>query len=274
MQQFSTTGWANGVTSPKLTDFQAIVADLAKRGVTIDGGGYGRANTSYLLLTPGDLPGNSYSVTAASWVGGVATLTVGAAHNIQVGQHFSVSSVVSSGPQSYNLTDAVAVAGTTGTTIKYSLTTGNPGTWTSGGTVLIDGVAAANGMLKVDANGNLRSLLAGAWSNSFLAPSLLNSWTNYGSGIQTAGYMIDALGFVHLRGSIAPGTTSDGTNLFQLPLGFRPASRLIFQCNAASGSNNGSSARVDVYANGNAQIFGYPSGGIIVSLDGIVFPTF
>lgn len=55
------------------------------------------------------------------------------------------------------------------------------------------------------------------------APTLLNSWVNYGSTYATAGYMKDSLGFVHLKGAIKSGTTTAGTVIFTLPAGYRPA---------------------------------------------------
>lgn len=49
-----------------------------------------------------------------------------------------------------------------------------------------------------------------------------NSWTNYGSGYDTAAYMKDSLGFVHIKGFIKSGTTSSSTPIFTLPVGYRP----------------------------------------------------
>lgn len=53
-------------------------------------------------------------------------------------------------------------------------------------------------------------------------PTLLNSWVNFGSGYETAGYMKDSLGFVHIKGFIKNGTTVLGTVIFNLPAGYRP----------------------------------------------------
>ena len=68
-------------------------------------------------------------INAASWSGGNITYTTTAAHNIGVGQSIIVAGVVPSG---YNGT-FTTIAGTTGSTII--VTTANPGTYTSGGTV-------------------------------------------------------------------------------------------------------------------------------------------
>lgn len=51
-------------------------------------------------------------------------------------------------------------------------------------------------------------------------------WSNYGSGFQEAGFFKDALGLVHLQGSIA-GNSGHGT-IFVLPAGYRPAKTRLF----------------------------------------------
>ena len=52
------------------------------------------------------------------------------------------------------------------------------------------------------------------------APSLINSWVNYGGAYDTAGYYIDPYGVVHLKGALKTGTS--GTVAFVLPTGYRP----------------------------------------------------
>lgn len=51
-------------------------------------------------------------------------------------------------------------------------------------------------------------------------PTLTNGWVNYGSGYNTAAYMKDSLGFVHLKGLIKSGTMT--ATAFTLPAGYRP----------------------------------------------------
>lgn len=51
-------------------------------------------------------------------------------------------------------------------------------------------------------------------------------WFNYGNGFQEAGFFKDALGLVHLQGSIS-GSSGHGT-IFVLPAGFRPAKTRLF----------------------------------------------
>lgn len=70
------------------------------------------------------------------------------------------------------------------------------------------------------------------------APTLLNSWVNLGGTSRAAGYYTDALGNVHLEGTIQSGTAVLDTQLFQLPTVLRPTERLYFVVNsfASAGS--------------------------------------
>jgi hypothetical protein len=187
-----TQSWSSGYALGA-TDSTDIQADIATRGDNLDFAHYGAPNCAFLTLVPGDLPANSYTVTAASWSGGTVTLTVSASHNIQVGQHFSVSSIT---PTGYNSTDAVATSGTTGTTIKYAVGS-NPGTYVSGGTVLVDRLSTpAAGMVAIDQGGNLRwyNINTSSWleaspvglGGAFSTLQLTSSCTEY-DGITTAG---------------------------------------------------------------------------------------
>ena len=57
-------------------------------------------------------------------------------------------------------------------------------------------------------------------------PAFANSWSNFGSGFDTAGFYKDALGIVHLKGLVdgpAGAGTGSGTVAFTLPEGYRPA---------------------------------------------------
>ena len=100
-----------------------------------------------------------------------------------------------------------------------------------------------------------------AWQS----PSLVNSWTNYGSGWATANYMKDSLGFVRLRGLIGNGAA---TPIFTLPVGYRPLANVMFV-----GLASGGLARIDVNPTGAVVLSGYFSGGNngYLSLSNIVF---
>ena len=53
---------------------------------------------------------------------------------------------------------------------------------------------------------------------SWIAPTLTNSWVNYGTPYGPAGYCVDSLGIVRLRGIIKSGSGA----CFTLPAGFQP----------------------------------------------------
>jgi hypothetical protein len=55
----------------------------------------------------------------------------------------------------------------------------------------------------------------------YVAPALLNGWANFGGGYNPAGYLLDGLGLVHLRGLIKSGAMQQ--TAFTLPAGVRPA---------------------------------------------------
>jgi hypothetical protein len=120
----------------------------------------------------------------------------------------------------------------------------------------------------------LQTIQEGMSTPTWTAPTLLNSWVNYGSS-SDAGYYKDSLGRVNLRGFIKDGTV-DNTNgvIFTLPAGYRPGTDLIF---SALGSNAAESAaeiaRIDVRANGNVMAIPINTfvTGAYCSLSGISF---
>lgn len=57
---------------------------------------------------------------------------------------------------------------------------------------------------------------APAWQT----PVFENAWVAFGGGFGPPSYMRDMVGIVHLRGIAKSGTV--GTNIFILPVGFRP----------------------------------------------------
>lgn len=91
-------------------------------------------------------------------------------------------------------------------------------------------------------------------SPTWTAPTLLNSWVNYGSdgagnNYSPAGYYKDQFGRVYLRGMIRSGTATSETVLFTLPTGFRPGFRILFDTQSDS-----ILGRVDVLPNGEVRI--------------------
>ena len=121
---------------------------------------------------------------------------------------------------------------------------------------------------------------ATAWT----APTLLNSWTNTGGAFSPTGYRKSAGNIVHLRGKLTAGTLTDGTALFTLPSGYRPAYTEAFRVTSDKGGVD-----VNILADGNVKIYyaaagagsgngpGGSSGGAgaatTIGIDGITFTS-
>lgn len=261
----SALGWTDGNATPFVQNFTDIASDIASPLVAINGNGYGRANTAWLVLVPGALPGTLYTVMGASWASGVATLTIGT-HVLQVGQRATIASITPSG---YNMPDTVVTA-VTSTTISYAVTV-NPGAWSGGGTVLVDETAAAKGMVKVDSNGNFRLYDGSNWRPTWANGALQNGWGVYGGGYLAPGYALDVNGKLMLRGGSNGGTITDGTLLFTLPAGSRPPGNIWLDASGYTGSAAFSYA-LNITTGGAVNIYGVPSNHFI-GLDGVTFST-
>ena len=98
---------------------------------------------------------------------------------------------------------------------------------------------------------------------AWIAPTLLNGWTNLGGSYPTAAYMKDSMGFVHLKGMVKGGVNS--TIIFVLPVGYRPVDDLGFAITATDAWGELSLNFV-----GNVvPLMGNPTG--FVSLNQIIF---
>jgi hypothetical protein len=102
-------------------------------------------------------------------------------------------------------------------------------------------------------NGTPVPLTGSAW----ITPTFINSWANFGSGFEAAGYLKDPFGFVHLKGVITGG--SAGTVAFVLPAGFRPG--------ATTDNTSIASSFIQISTGGNVLV----AGGTTSSLSGITF---
>lgn len=71
-------------------------------------------------------------------------------------------------------------------------------------------------------------------------PAFVNSWINHSSIWDTAAFMKDSMGFVHIKGLVKSGITN--VVMFTLPAGYRPKLNQLFGVDA----NDGVHARVDV----------------------------
>jgi hypothetical protein len=101
-----------------------------------------------------------------------------------------------------------------------------------------------------------------------------SGWGNFGD--LTFGkpqYTKDAMGFVHLRGLVAPvGTPASQSTIFTLPAGYTPTSvtGTSGQIFIVTGADTATEIRID--SAGNIKWWAGPTSWI--SLTGIVFPAF
>lgn len=100
---------------------------------------------------------------------------------------------------------------------------------------------------------------------TFTAPSLINSWANYGSGFRVTGYAKHH-GRVLIRGMISGG--ANGSVAFNLPAGFRPSEKELHDAVTHDGTNY-IVGRVDIDTNGDVIIVN--RGTNWISLNGIEF---
>jgi hypothetical protein len=104
--------------------------------------------------------------------------------------------------------------------------------------------------------------LVASKQDAWTAPTFSNSWVNFGSGYETAGYMRDSLGYVHLKGMIKTGAINSVA--FTLPAGYRPTAIRLFGV-----ISNNVTGGVEVASDGTVK----PVAGnsAYVSLEGITF---
>jgi len=128
--------------------------DFLSWGGNPNSNGYGTTAQAFVGFLPGALIGTNYTVTGASYSsGGGGTITYNfAAGTFQI-QPNQVVSITGASPTGYNFTLVKVVSSTT-TSITIAASA-NPGTWTSGGTILVGGIAAQAGMQQSDPNGRL-----------------------------------------------------------------------------------------------------------------------
>lgn len=94
-------------------------------------------------------------------------------------------------------------------------------------------------------------------------PTLAGAWVNFGAPYEVAGYWLDPLGYVWLRGLIKGGAVP--LTVFTLAAGYRPPADLIF--NGIEGT--GGSCRIDVQAGGGVLV--QNGNNAFISLSGIRF---
>lgn len=71
-----------------------------------------------------------------------------------------------------------------------------------------------------------------------LSSLYVNGWTDFGSGYEPGRYRLEPMagGVVRLDGMLKPGSYTNNTTLFTLPVGYRPIAKHRFVCQADSGA--------------------------------------
>jgi hypothetical protein len=98
------------------------------------------------------------------------------------------------------------------------------------------------------------------------APSLVNSWTNYGSGYSDAGYRKVPGGNIQLRGLVRNGSSANAL-IFTLPVGYRPPTAVRIPVNISSNIFGSLQIGADGTVAGSPGAVGY------IFLDGVQFHT-
>lgn len=112
--------------------------------------------------------------------------------------------------------------------------------------------------------------VAMATQEAWIAPTLLNSWINFGAATSAAGYVKDDMGVVRLKGLLKSGVTTPLTIILTLPAGYRPSEQLTFSVESFNGSYIVGVVSVDT--NGSVVIQAGGNGSL--SLDGITFRAY
>lgn len=132
------------------------------------------------------------------------------------------------------------------------------------------GAALADLLTKLASTGLITNSTTGvtpeAWHEVGAAgePAFQNGWVNFGGIYGTAAFRKDPFGTVYLKGMVKSGTL--GSNIYVLPVGYRPAARGIF---ASLGSN--AVARIDVDSDGSVFVNATLASSAWMTLNGITF---
>ena len=92
---------------------------------------------------------------------------------------------------------------------------------------------------------------------SWIVPTLLNGWTNYGQGWSGVAYRKLSSGMVVIKGTVASGIISSLGIIFALPVGYRPSESM----QVATVCSPSAAARLDVMSNGDVIAHAASTGG-------------
>ncbi|MNI57151.1 hypothetical protein D3C73_1121930 [compost metagenome] len=106
----------------------------------------------------------------------------------------------------------------------------------------------------------------------WITPTLLNGWAAFNADVYpSARFYKDSMGIVHLDGIIAGGVVTGGSNIFVLPIGYRPKSRMLVTVPVSlSESPFYAEAHLIISFSGVIQIYNCP-GNLYLSLSNISF---
>lgn len=251
LQQSKAGALAAGATQGNLVDQYGNTIEVAgtslAQAVTI-GASHGQAG---VLVGTGFSAGQGGRVVQSNLVTGTVTLLKGST----TAEIASTASGAWIGGQSIGAAQGIEP----GTTY-----TGTPGD----STITLSSAATASGTFYAAACDWLG--LGDLGIPNWIAPTLLNSWAN-ASGGTPAGYYKDPLGIVHLRGRLNGG--ANGSNLFNLPVGYRPALTTDGDLYGCAAYNGGAAAAfADIYWNGTVgAVQVWYSGTGDIGLGGITF---
>jgi hypothetical protein len=133
----------------------------------------------------------------------------------------------------------------------YDTLTPAPGTVTQSGTPI---TAAALNNLETQydqARDYTNNAIASFANYTWTAVTFQNAWIDYGNNYDTAGYMVDVLGFVNIKGMIYNGIMPGAA--FVLPAGYRPSKIIRFPVQAHNGTVV-VVAGVEISPNGNVTV--------------------
>lgn len=275
-----TTGNARGPSATDLQAYRTVATQVAggnyavavgaantangDNGVAIGSGNTTNSNDAVAIGRANSAGNNTGSVAIGkandSNMGGISlgrANTTSSSTAVAVGDGNTVSAA-GAGAFGSGITNSVAnsvMVGPSNTAKLTILSSGNVGVGTT---------APAEAL---EVTGNIK--LSGAIVNqeAWVAPSYLNSWVDYGGGVfAPAGYFKDKNGIVHLRGLMKAGTC--GAPAFTLPVGYRPAYRLLISTVTNTGTGMG---RLDVTSTGDIQPDATFCNNSYFSIDGVSF---
>ena len=93
-------------------------------------------------------------------------------------------------------------------------------------------------------------------------PSFDNGWSAHANGF---GYLKRVDGIVHIHGRLTPGTETNGTGIFTLPVGFRPVRSISYV--VVTATTGGAGGRFYINTAGTVTVNNLDTGGAWYDVD-------